>query len=260
MTATDLFGLPLSLDADEPAVLARVDAAIRGESTYVSFVNPHAWALKDRIADYAGLLAGMDLVLADGIAVAKAAGWTTGAPVSRLSFDTTSLYLPVLGRLEAQGGGLFVVGAKPGVAERAVARMRRTFPGIDYKGVLDGYLPEAEAVDRILAARPHMVLCGMGAPYQERFLARLREAGFAGIAFTCGGFLDQLAETERYYPGWVDRLEARWLYRLVREPRRLWRRYLVEYRPFLAQVLRARLRGATAPLTGPLVLPGQRRA
>ncbi|MCB1883252.1 MAG: WecB/TagA/CpsF family glycosyltransferase [Geminicoccaceae bacterium] len=260
MTAADLFGLPLSLAADEPAVLARVDAAFAGEATFVTFVNPHAWTLKDRNADYAGLLAGMDLVLADGIAVAKAAGWTTGASVPRLSFDATSLYLPVLGRLEAKGGGLFVVGAKPGVAEGAVARMRRTFPLIDYKGVLDGYQPPEAVIEAILAARPQMVLCGMGAPHQERFLARLREAGFSGIAFTCGGFLDQLALTERYYPAWVDRLEARWLYRLLREPGRLWRRYLVEYRPFLAKALRARLRGATAPLTRPLALPGRRGA
>ena len=240
--ADTLFGLPLSLDADEAAVLARVDAAFSGHGSLITFVNPHAWGLAGGDADYAALLRDMDLVLADGIGVAKAAAWAVKRPLPRMSFDASSLYLPVMRRLEALQGGLFVVGAKPGVAAAAVARMRASFPRIAYLGVLDGYRPHEEAIDAILEARPQMVLCGMGAPHQERFIDRLRARGFTGVAFTCGGFLDQLAEAERYYPAWVDRFEARALYRLCREPRRLWRRYLVEYAPFLRLALGARLR------------------
>lgn len=244
---TTLFDVPLSFEATQETVLVRVDAALADEATFVTFVNPHAWTLRRQVADYVDLLRGMDLVLADGIGVAKAAGWATGRVVPRMSFDTSSLFSPVLGRLEALHGALYVVGAKPGVAERAVARMRGAFPGIDYRGVRDGFVPTDRAIEDILAARPHMVLCGMGAPHQERFLTRLRAAGFRGIAFTCGGFLDQLAEAERYYPALVDRLDLRWAWRLAREPRRLWRRYLIEYRPFLALVLAARLGVPTPP-------------
>ncbi|NJO34267.1 MAG: hypothetical protein HC869_15170 [Rhodospirillales bacterium] len=72
---------------------------------------------------------------------------------------------------------------------------------------------------------------------QESFLLRLRQQGFNGVGFTCGGFLDQYSIGKQYYPTWIDRLELRWLYRLIMEPGRLWRRYFVEYQPFVSGVL-----------------------
>jgi N-acetylglucosaminyldiphosphoundecaprenol N-acetyl-beta-D-mannosaminyltransferase len=73
----------------------------------------------------------------------------------------------------------------------------------------------------------------MGAPLQERFLLQLADDGWHGIGFTCGGFLDQLIDGKNYYPAWADRLNIRFLYRLAKEPRRLWRRYLVDYQVFI---------------------------
>ena len=63
-------------------------------------------------------------------------------------------------------------------------------------------------------------------------LLALVEAGWRGCGFTCGGYLDQLGGGMRYYPAWVDRANLRFAYRLLREPRRLWRHYLIDYQGF----------------------------
>jgi N-acetylglucosaminyldiphosphoundecaprenol N-acetyl-beta-D-mannosaminyltransferase len=68
---------------------------------------------------------------------------------------------------------------------------------------------------------------------QENFLLQLKRFGWSGICFTCGGYLDQGGQNFDYYPEIINRLNLRFLYRLVREPRSLWRRYLLEYTIFL---------------------------
>ena len=78
----------------------------------------------------------------------------------------------------------------------------------------------------------------MGAPRQEQFLINLKNAGWTGIGFTCGGFFDQIVDRVDYYPGWVDKMNLRFLYRLLKEPRRLWRRYLIDYQVFMKRFLK----------------------
>ncbi len=240
MRREELFGLPITPLPDIDTAMRLVERASHsGTGLLVTFVNPFAWRIARTRPDYPSMLAGFDLVLPDGIGVVKALAWVRGIVAARLSFDASSLYLPVFDRLDHDRRRLFVIGAAPGVAERAVARMHAEFPGIVIAGCLDGFRPQDEAASAILAASPDVVLCGMGAPHQERLLLELRRRGFSGIGFTCGGFLDQLAEKPHYYPVWADRTDLRWLYRLCREPRRLLRRYTLDYAPFVVATLTA---------------------
>jgi len=234
MQTEALFELPVTMAEGSEEIVDALEARLAArEPMLVTFVNPQAWTLARRDTGFAPLLTRFDLVLPDGIGVARTAAWLKRRPVARLSFDASSLYHPVFRTLEARRGSLFIIGAAPGVAEQAAARMQEAYPGIRLEGCLDGYAELKAARARILEADPDLVLCGMGAPRQERFLAGLKAAGFRGVAFTCGGFLDQLAQAETYYPAWIDRLELRWLYRIWMEPGRLWRRYAIDYLPFL---------------------------
>jgi N-acetylglucosaminyldiphosphoundecaprenol N-acetyl-beta-D-mannosaminyltransferase len=89
----------------------------------------------------------------------------------------------------------------------------------------------------LLSNPGRLIICGMGAPRQEEFLLSLKRAGWRGMGFTYGGFLDQIASGMQYYPAWINRLNLRFLYHLYREPARLWRRYLVEYQVFIRMFL-----------------------
>lgn len=245
MQRIELIGLPLTVFPSAQACVAHVLARIDGgkNGTFASFINPGSYYLAKHDPSYAAALARLDLVLPDGVGLIWGIRRVLGMQVARVSFDATSLYHPVFQHLETVRCPTFVIGGKPGVAEKAVERMRKGYPDLTLAGVLDGFRSRAESVRLIKESGARFVLCGMGAPHQEALLVALKDAGFSGTAFTCGGFLDQLVEKDNYYPQWVDRLEIRWLYRLLREPRRLCRRYLYEYQTFIIPCVRAAFAG-----------------
>jgi beta-1,4-glucosyltransferase len=95
---------------------------------------------------------------------------------------------------------------------------------------VDGYegLPRGADLHRLIRAeQPDLVLVGLGAGLQERVVAEAAAAMSRGYALTCGGFLDQVTQPT-YYPAWAYPLRLNWLVRVLREPRRLWRRYTVD--------------------------------
>jgi beta-1,4-glucosyltransferase len=91
----------------------------------------------------------------------------------------------------------------------------------------DGLPRGAEMRSLVARVAPDLVLIGLGAGLQERVASEAAEGMTRGYALTCGGFLDQVLQP-RYYPPWAYPLRLNWLVRLVREPRRLWRRYSVD--------------------------------
>lgn len=237
---SSLLGVPVSLSRTTAASLTTMcDMIAAPASCIVTFVNPNAFHLRSIDQGYANMLWHFDLILADGIGVVKALQWVNGEKVERQSFDTTSLFHPLLSRLNGSRRSLCIVGGEPGVAHRAMHKMRRAYPDIDYRGSLDGYQEFNRIIEWIKGRGSDVVLVGMGAPSQEAVLLRLKQDGFNGLGLTCGGFLDQYVSNDTYYPQMIDRLDLRWLYRLIREPRRLRRRYLIQYQAFLFDVFNA---------------------
>jgi len=235
---SSLLGLPVSQASSMSDTLRLIQERLsRRQSCIVSFVNPYAFHLRWRNQAYANALWQFDMILPDGIAVVKALRWINGITVERQSFDATSLFQPVFCHLSSQKKSLCLVGGRPGVAGLALHKMRQSYPGIDYRGVIDGFQPFEDIVNWVKSHEPDVVLVGMGAPIQESLLLRLKYDGFRGVGFTCGGFLDQYVVGTQYYPAIIDRLDLRWLYRLVSDPRRLGRRYLIQYQTFVFDVL-----------------------
>lgn len=247
MRRIELIGLPVTVFPHLEDCLAQVLPLIGAseQGVFVSFINPRSYYLAQHDPAYASALANLDLVLPDGIGIVWAIRHLTGARAARVSFDTTSLYHPVFRHLQSVRCPVFIIGGQPGIAEKAADRMKTIYPKLNVVGVMHGYHSHAHSVRMIKGSGARFVLCGMGAPNQEAMLVALKHAGFSGCAFSCGGFLDQVVERKEYYPRWVDRLEIRWLYRLIREPRRLCRRYLYEYLTFVRQFMRTAL--ARAP-------------
>jgi beta-1,4-glucosyltransferase len=115
---------------------------------------------------------------------------------------------------------------------------------------VDGYagLPRGRDLHRLVReVRPDLVLVGLGAGLQEQVVAEAAEAMSRGYALTCGGFLDQALQAG-YYPAWAYPLRLNWLVRVLREPRRLWRRYTVD--AVRAVAARAELRQGMSAVPG----------
>jgi N-acetylglucosaminyldiphosphoundecaprenol N-acetyl-beta-D-mannosaminyltransferase len=189
----------------------------------------------------------MDLIFCDGIAMAWAARRLARCPMERISFDSTGIAPAVFGLAEQFGRTVALVGGRPGIAEAAARQIRQRFPRLDIAAAVDGYRNVDDLVEVIRPLDPDIVVCGMGAPRQEIFLAALGSAGWRGVGFTCGGYLDQLVGAFDFYPAFINRLNLRWLYRLIREPRRIGYRCTVEYGPFWKAIATELVRQALVP-------------
>lgn len=234
-TKVDVLGIPVS-----PTGVGDVRElfANKGDDRHLiaTFVNPLACALDRQHSDYVGLLNKFDIVACDGIGMVKAAHTCGAEGLERESFDFTSLADAVLQTVADSGLRLGLVGGEPGVTQKATEVLIPKYPGLQVTACYSGFGQEPqEALEHFTENELDVVICAMGAPLQERFLLDLVAKGWRGTGFTCGGFLDQLIVGEAYYPDWVDRLNIRFLYRLLKEPRRLWRRYLVDYQVFLGR-------------------------
>jgi exopolysaccharide biosynthesis WecB/TagA/CpsF family protein len=150
----------------------------------------------------------------------------------------------ILEEAAARGWPVFFLGAKPGVADEAARRLSARIPGLTVVGARDGYFgpEESDEVAREVAATGAGVLMvAMGNPLQETWLSSHLEATGARLGVGVGAFFDFSAGVVPRAPAWMNRLWLEWLYRLLQEPRRMWRRYVLGNPLFLLRVLRARL-------------------
>lgn len=134
---------------------------------------------------------------------------------------------------------IFMLGGKPGVAERAARRLSDMAPQHEFVGVCHGYVAREhmdQLIGQIRRSRADILLVAMGNPQQETWLNdRLRQTG-CRLGFGVGGLFDFMADVVPRAPHWVRAARIEWAYRLLQQPRRLWRRYLVQMPIFLLRV------------------------
>lgn len=148
---------------------------------------------------------------------------------------------------------IYLLGGRPGVAERAAAALQRIAPQHDYVGVHDGYYPQAQNADVIADIRAkgaNLVMVALGNPLQELWIADNIDKTGADMAIGVGALLDFLADEVPRAPVWVQRVKLEWLYRMALEPRRLWKRYMVFTPALILQALGERSGLLRSPSAG----------
>jgi N-acetylglucosaminyldiphosphoundecaprenol N-acetyl-beta-D-mannosaminyltransferase len=184
------------------------------------------------------VLAAADMATPDGFGLLLAAhlrgdafrGRVTGVALAEL----------IAARSAEHGWSLFLLGAAPGVAERAAAALQRNHPDLRIAGCYAGSprRDEEPAIRaRISAAQPTVLLVAYGHPAQELWIARNQPLLRVPVAIGVGGVFDYLAGETPRAPAWMRRIGLEWLYRLIRQPQR-WRRILVAVPLFLWAALR----------------------
>jgi N-acetylglucosaminyldiphosphoundecaprenol N-acetyl-beta-D-mannosaminyltransferase len=169
------------------------------------------------------------LSLADGQPVVWASRLLRARLPERVS--GSDLLPPLMQRAAQKGLRVYLLGGAPGVAEKA-AQALRADPGVQIAGVdapllsLEPSAADDAAIERICAARPHLVLVALGSPKQELWIDRALPRLAPAVCLGIGAGLDFIAGTVRRAPRWMRRSGLEWLYRLGQEPRRLARRYL----------------------------------
>ncbi|HXX68481.1 MAG TPA: WecB/TagA/CpsF family glycosyltransferase [Polyangiaceae bacterium] len=185
-----------------------------------------------------------DLTIADGMPIVWASHLLRKPIPERVA---GSDFVPLLlERAASEQWRVYFLGGASGVAEMARTKTLARHPDLQIVGVdsprFDVDQPperQAEVVARVRAARPHLVLVAFGAPKQEIWIDRARDELKPAVLFGVGATLDFLAGTMPRAPRWMARTGLEWSFRLAREPRRLWRRYLVRDPKFLLVLARA---------------------
>ncbi|MBQ1344010.1 MAG: WecB/TagA/CpsF family glycosyltransferase [Firmicutes bacterium] len=127
-----------------------------------------------------------------------------------------------------EGWRIYLLGAKPGVADVAAQKLQEKYPGLQIVGCDNGYFRDREeqAVSCVREAKADVLFAALGMPYQEHWLYDHRRELGCKVAVGVGGSFDVLAGLVRRAPGLWQRLKLEWLWRLLSDPKR-WRRYLV---------------------------------
>lgn len=222
-----------------------------GNGCKVFFANAHCVNVAKRDKVYHALLRHADLVLPDGIGIRLAAAFM-GFRV-RDNVNGTDLFPMLLERLAKLGARIFLLGALPGLAEKVAAWAEQNFPGIRVVGTHHGYFgPEEEEdiVARIASAKAHVLFVAMGVPLQEKFIAKHIERAGVGVALGVGGLFDFYSGRIPRAPLWMRQVGLEWFYRLLQEPRRLWKRYLIGNTLFMARAAWAGIRRLVRSLSG----------
>jgi N-acetylglucosaminyldiphosphoundecaprenol N-acetyl-beta-D-mannosaminyltransferase len=243
--STTFLGIRIDeMEPDEAIEQVRAEWAT-GRKQRVYFVNAHCANIACRDERYQEALAQAELVLADGSGVLSGAR-LLGLPIKH-NLNGTDLGPKLCARAAQEGRSVFLLGGEPGVAEQAAAQLLIRCPGLHIVGIQHGFFSaeeEAAVIAHINAARPDLLFVAMGVPRQELWITRHWEKLDVGTALAVGALFDFLAERFKRAPVWMRRLGVEWVFRLIQEPGRLWRRYLIGNLTFESRALLAALNPA----------------
>ncbi len=233
------FGVRVANVTMDEAVRWISDRSREDGPVFVPFVNPHCLNIACADEDYRQVLARADRVLPDG------SGIRVGCRIKRQrlagNVNGTDLFPRLCGRMAQTGGSIFLLGAAPGIAEQVAGNMSARFPGLRVAGTRDGFFTAAEEADvirQINDSGASILLVAMGVPLQEKWIARNLDRLEVPVCLGVGGLFDFYSGRIPRAPMWLRELGLEWTWRLLQEPGRMWRRYLVGNPLFLARVLR----------------------
>ena len=144
------------------------------------------------------------------------------------------LFVELVERSAENGRSVYFLGARDDVLEEMLSRFRARYPALRVAGYRNGYwTSDAEVIEQVRAADPDLLFLAIPSPRKEFWLAEHLPALGVPFAMGVGGSFDVLAGKVKRAPKWVQRIGCEWVYRLVQEPRRMWKRYLVGNTTFM---------------------------
>ncbi len=245
---------PISLGSFNALAEQILALPARQSSSYVCFANVHMLIEAYRHPAFEKIVAAADVVTPDGMPVALSVGWLRGQRQDRVAGMD---FLPVLLReAAARQKTVFLYGTSDEILARIADKARQQYPGLQIVGQ---YAPpfrplnpeeDQAVVDEINRAHPDFLLVALGCPKQEVWMANHRGRIQACMLGLGGAFLTY-ADLRKRPPRWVQQMALEWAFRLLQDPRRLWRRYFHTNFRFIwlitQQIWRTRMHGVAHP-------------
>lgn len=236
----DMFGLKMVNERRSEAVQRLLDIVARKERARVAFVNPGCVNIAMKDEAYKAILNDFEIVFPDGIGIKIACRYLDQE--MRDNLNGTDLFPAICDRIKEMDVSIFLLGAREGVCEAMIKNIEKDHPGVKIAGFRHGYIKdkdeETEVINMINRSGAQMLFVAMGVPGQERFIKRVFEQLEVNVALGVGGLFDFVSGRIARAPLWMREIGMEWLYRLILEPRRLWRRYVIGNIVFLWHMVR----------------------
>jgi len=219
-------------------VLDEVDNIIlQKKPSFIVAINPEKIMKAQKDENLRNLLNSASIQIPDGVGVVIASILNGGRIRSRVT--GIDLMINICERASKKGYKVYILGAKPGVAEKAAKVLKNKFLGLNIVGIKDGYFKdEEEVINDIKEKSPDILFVAMGSPKQEYWITRNMEKLNVPLLMGIGGSLDVISGNIKRAPKLMRNLGLEWLYRLIKEP---WRYKRMAVLPvFLCKVLKER--------------------
>lgn len=224
-----LFGCRIDNLSAEEAV-DRVEAFIKTGVTHCYFaINVHKIVAFRHSPELCAIANRSELVTADGQLIVWVSKWLRRPIKQRIT--GTDLMEQLIQLAAVKQFRVYLLGARPEVVARVAERYRQRFPTLQIAGYRHGYWSadeESGVVQAIRDARPDMLFLGMSSPGKELFMERNRKALQVPFMMGVGGSFDVVAGVTRRAPKWMQHGGLEWFWRVLQEPRRMWKRYLFD--------------------------------
>jgi len=254
----EILGVRLDNMSMNAAVAWLVARARERRPTLAAFANPDCINTAQQNLAYRRVLQRADRVFADGSGIRIAARMLGQRMAGNV--NGTDLFPELCQAAAREDLKLFLLGARPGLAEATADAMRARHPGLTIAGTMHGYFDAADTgsvIEEINRSGADILLVAMGAPQQELWLARHAAALAPPVRLGVGGLFDYYSGRIPRAPAWIREAGCEWIWRMACEPSRLWKRYLVGNPLFLARVLRERVAGRRQPAAAAIQVDGR---
>jgi N-acetylglucosaminyldiphosphoundecaprenol N-acetyl-beta-D-mannosaminyltransferase len=238
-----------SIDGAAAFAIERAQQRRRLGPALIATVNARSVLLAADSPPFAEILNHAALAIPDGMSIVLASR-LLGTPL-RERVTGVDLVEELCKRCAAEKLTVYFLGGRPSAADRTAAVLRQRYPGLQLAGTdcppndfERDPLERQRVLSRIRSAAPDILFVALGMPKQEQWIAENSSLLDVGVMMPVGGTFELLAGMIPRAPQWLQRIGLEWLFRLMLEPRRLWRRYLIGNARFIALIVRQYLNGS----------------
>lgn len=215
----------------------------------ISTINAHCYNVAKNDLQYTEALLNSHIVIPDGISVVWAVRWLNGQRLKKIA--GVDLFYYEMNRLQQMGGRCFFLGSTFATLKRIRERINHEYPRVN----VDIYSPPYKSefsekdnnamIEAINAFKPNVLMIGMTAPKQEKWAYKHFHELQVGHICCIGAVFDFYSGNIHRAPKWMIASGFEWLYRLIKEPKRLWKRYLLGNLIFICYIIREKIKGKT---------------
>lgn len=220
------------------SVLLQRALLLREKPHFVCYLNAACSNIAANDREYRELLLLADCVYADGQAIVWASR-ALGNPLPE-RVNAGDFILEFCSRARDQNLKIALVGGRPNVASTAARSWMQAVPGLQIAGAWDGFFSDGgeAVVDAVAETQADILLVGMGVPLQEKWAWKFRQEFGVNVIWCVGALFEYYGEGRPRAPVWLRRWGLEWLFRLMLEPKRLWKRYLLGNTRFIYRTFR----------------------